>query len=152
MVRHFLDIADFDAATLRGILAEAVRLKAGRRKPGAPRPFAGKTLAMIFDKQSTRTRVSFDVAMRDLGGETIVLSSSDQKLEKARALGAAATINYKSVPAWEEEVLALTDGRGVDHVIEVVGGDNLNRSLRAVRVNGTIRVIGALAVRYNLSS
>jgi NADPH:quinone reductase-like Zn-dependent oxidoreductase len=55
------------------------------------------------------------------------------------------TVNYKSVPAWEEEVLALTDGRGVDHVIEVVGGENRNRSLRAVRVSGTISFIGALA-------
>jgi NADPH:quinone reductase-like Zn-dependent oxidoreductase len=80
-----------------------------------------------------------------LGGRPIVLSSSDQKLEKARALGAAGTINYKKVPAWEEEVLALTDGRGVDHVIEVVGGENLNRSLRAVRVSGTISFIGSMA-------
>jgi NADPH:quinone reductase-like Zn-dependent oxidoreductase len=80
-----------------------------------------------------------------LGGEPIVLSSSDQKLEKAKALGAAGTINYKRVPAWEEEVLALTGGRGVDHVIEVVGGENLNRSLKAVRVSGTISFIGALA-------
>jgi NADPH:quinone reductase-like Zn-dependent oxidoreductase len=83
--------------------------------------------------------------VRALGGESIVLSSNDQKLEKARALGAVATINYKSVPAWEEEVLALTDGHGVDHVIEVVGGENLNRSLRAVRVNGKICFIGTLA-------
>jgi NADPH:quinone reductase-like Zn-dependent oxidoreductase len=80
-----------------------------------------------------------------LGGKPIVLSSSDQKLEKARALGAAATINYKRVPAWDEEVLRLTEGRGVDHVIEVVGGENLNRSLKAVRVSGTISFIGSLA-------
>src|SRR5205814_6140279 len=64
---------------------------------------------------------------------------------RARALGAANTINYKKVPAWEEDVLALTDGRGVDHVMEVVGGDNLNRSLRAVKVSGTISFIGELA-------
>jgi NADPH:quinone reductase-like Zn-dependent oxidoreductase len=82
-----------------------------------------------------------------LGGEPIVISSSDQKLEKAKALGAAATINYRRVPAWEEEILSLTGGRGVDHVIEVVGGENLNRSLRAVRVSGTISFIGALAGR-----
>jgi len=81
------------------------------------------------------------------GGEPIVISSSDQKLEKARALGAAGTINYRRVPAWEEEVLSLTSGRGVDHVIEVVGGENLNRSLRPVRVSGTISFIGALAGR-----
>jgi NADPH:quinone reductase-like Zn-dependent oxidoreductase len=80
-----------------------------------------------------------------LGGTCIVLSSSDEKLEKARALGAADLINYKKTPAWEEEVLRLTGGRGVDHVIEVVGGENLNRSLKAVRVSGTISFIGALA-------
>src|SRR5206468_8524698 len=80
-----------------------------------------------------------------LGGRPIVISSSDEKLERARALGATATVNYRQFPAWEEEVLALTDGRGVDHVIEVVGGENLNRSLRAVRLGGTISFIGALA-------
>lgn len=80
-----------------------------------------------------------------LGGQPIVISSSDQKLEKARTLGAVAGINYKTVPAWEEVVLSLTEGRGVDHVIEVVGGANLNRSLRAVRMSGSISFIGALA-------
>ena len=80
-----------------------------------------------------------------LGGQPIVISSSDQKLEKAKAMGAVGAVNYNRVPAWEEEVLALTDGRGVDHVIEVVGGENLNRSLKAVRVSGTISFIGALA-------
>jgi NADPH:quinone reductase-like Zn-dependent oxidoreductase len=80
-----------------------------------------------------------------LGGQPIVISSSDQKLEKAQALGAAGTVNYRKVPAWEEEVLTLTDGRGVDHVMEVVGGENLNRSLQAVKVSGTISFIGELA-------
>jgi NADPH:quinone reductase-like Zn-dependent oxidoreductase len=80
-----------------------------------------------------------------LGGQPIVISSSDEKLEKARALGAAGTINYNRVPAWEEEVLTLTEGRGVDHVMEVVAGENLNRSLRAVKVSGTISFIGEMA-------
>lgn len=80
-----------------------------------------------------------------LGGQPIVISSSDQKLEKAKALGAAGTINYRRVPSWEEEVLTLTDGRGVDHVIEVVGGENLNRSLQAVKLSGTISFIGLMA-------
>jgi NADPH:quinone reductase-like Zn-dependent oxidoreductase len=83
--------------------------------------------------------------VRALGGRAIVLSSSDDKLERARELGAADTINYSKVPAWDDEVLARTGGRGVDHVIEVVGGENLNRSLRAVRVSGTISFIGLLA-------
>lgn len=80
-----------------------------------------------------------------LGAHPIVISSSDEKLEKAKALGAAATINYKKIPAWEEEVLGLTDGNGVDHVIEVVGGENLNRSLQAVKLSGTISFIGLMA-------
>ncbi len=80
MVRHFLDIADHDAATLRAILADAARMKAARRTPAATKPLAGKTLAMIFDKPSTRTRVSFDVGMRDLGGETIMLTGGEMQL------------------------------------------------------------------------
>jgi NADPH:quinone reductase-like Zn-dependent oxidoreductase len=60
-------------------------------------------------------------------------------------LGATDVLNYSRIPEWDDEVLARTDGRGVDHVIEVVGGENLNRSLRAVRVSGTISFIGLLA-------
>lgn len=80
-----------------------------------------------------------------LGGRTIVLSSSDAKLARARELGATDVLNYSRIPEWDGEVLARTNGRGVDHVIEVVGGENLNRSLRAVRVSGTISFIGLLA-------
>jgi NADPH:quinone reductase-like Zn-dependent oxidoreductase len=80
-----------------------------------------------------------------LGARPIVTSGSDGKLEKARALGASATINYKKFPDWEEQVLELTDGAGADHVIEVVGGENLNRSLKAIKVSGTISFIGVLA-------
>lgn len=80
-----------------------------------------------------------------LGGRPIVTSSSDDKLARAKALGATDTINYKKIPAWEQEVLALTGGQGVDHVIEVVGGENLNRSLQAVKLSGSISFIGLLA-------
>ena len=83
--------------------------------------------------------------VRALGAVPIVLSSSDEKLCRAEALGASSTINYRRTPDWEHEVLARTSGRGVDHVIEVVGGENLNRSLRAVRVSGTISFIGLIA-------
>jgi NADPH:quinone reductase-like Zn-dependent oxidoreductase len=80
-----------------------------------------------------------------LGGSAIVTSSSDEKLEKARKLGAAATINYKKTPDWAAEVLTLTRGKGVDHVIEVVGGDNLNQSLKSVKLSGSISFIGLMA-------
>jgi NADPH:quinone reductase-like Zn-dependent oxidoreductase len=80
-----------------------------------------------------------------LGGRPVVISSSDEKLERAKGLGAWATINYRRLPAWEERVTELTGGAGVDHVIEVVGGENLNRSLEAVKVSGTISFIGLMA-------
>jgi NADPH:quinone reductase-like Zn-dependent oxidoreductase len=83
--------------------------------------------------------------VRALGAKAIVLSRSDEKLERVRELGASVTLNTTKVPDWDERVRALTDGRGVDHVVEVVGGENLNRSLRAVRVSGSISFIGLLA-------
>ncbi|HVY19407.1 MAG TPA: ornithine carbamoyltransferase [Bauldia sp.] len=99
MPRHFLDIADFDAATLRAILADAVSLKKTRGTPAAPKPFAGKTLAMIFDKQSTRTRVSFDVGMRDLGGETIVLSGGEMQIGRGETPADTAKVLSRYVDA-----------------------------------------------------
>ena len=92
MVRHFIDIADLDAPTLRAILDDAVKLKALRGKPGAPKPLAGKTLAMIFDKPSTRTRVSFDVAARDLGGDAIVLSGSEMQIGRGETIADTARV------------------------------------------------------------
>jgi len=99
MVRHFLDIAGLDTATLRGILDDAVRLKATRRTPAAPKPFAGKTLAMIFDKPSTRTRVSFDVAMRQLGGAAIMLTAQEMQLGRGETLADTARVLSRYVDA-----------------------------------------------------
>lgn len=80
-----------------------------------------------------------------LGGIPIVISSSDEKIEKVKLLGAASTINYMVHPDWEDNVVKLTDGKGADHIIEVVGGANLNRSLKAVKLSGTISFIGLIA-------
>ena len=79
------------------------------------------------------------------GFRTIVTSSSDQKLERARQRGASETVNYKKTPNWDEEARKLTGGRGVDHVIEVGGSDTMPRSLKAVRPEGAISVIGVLS-------
>ena len=76
---------------------------------------------------------------------TIVTSSSDEKLARAKKLGASETINYKTTPDWEEEARKLTNGEGVDHVIEVGGSETIPRSLRAARMGGTISVIGVLS-------
>ncbi|HZS54602.1 MAG TPA: NAD(P)-dependent alcohol dehydrogenase [Bryobacteraceae bacterium] len=79
------------------------------------------------------------------GLRTIITSSKDEKLERATSLGASETINYKAKPKWEEEARALTDGVGVDQVVEVGGSDTILKSLRAVRPGGTISVIGVLS-------
>ncbi|MBA6413639.1 NAD(P)-dependent alcohol dehydrogenase [Parahaliea sp. F7430] len=84
---------------------------------------------------------------RAMGARVIVTSSSDKKLERARSLGANDTINYRTTPDWGKEVLALTNGRGVDHVVEVGGPGTLAQSLQAVRVGGLVALIGVLTGR-----
>ncbi|MCP1559278.1 UNVERIFIED_ORG: NADPH:quinone reductase-like Zn-dependent oxidoreductase [Methylobacterium sp. SuP10 SLI 274] len=79
------------------------------------------------------------------GARVIATSSSDAKLEKARALGAHDTINYRTHPDWEGEVRRLTGGTGVDHVVEVGGTGTLPRSIASTRPGGHIGLIGLLA-------
>lgn len=79
-----------------------------------------------------------------MGASVIATSSSDDKLEKVRALGADHCINYKSTPEWGAAVRDLTDGRGVDHVVEVGGPGTLPQSIDAVRIGGRIALIGVL--------
>ena len=78
------------------------------------------------------------------GAETILTSSTEEKLERGRALGATHSINYHDVPEWGRAVRELTDGRGADHVVEVGGAGTLAQSVRAVRPSGTISLIGVL--------
>jgi NADPH:quinone reductase-like Zn-dependent oxidoreductase len=80
-----------------------------------------------------------------LGGIPIITSSSNEKLAKARELGARWTVNYSTTRDIAAEVLAYTGGEGVDHVIETIGGENLNHSLNAVKIGGTISFIGLIA-------
>jgi ornithine carbamoyltransferase len=93
--RHFLDLDQFDSAELRRILDLGVGYKNGRRD----RPLAGKTLAMIFEKPSTRTRVSFEVAMRHLGGDTIFLDSADTQLGRGETVADTARVLSRYVDA-----------------------------------------------------
>jgi NADPH:quinone reductase-like Zn-dependent oxidoreductase len=79
-----------------------------------------------------------------MGARVIVTSSSDEKLEHARALGADAVINYRRDPEWGEKAKDLTGGEGVDHVVEVGGPGTLAQSVHAVRVGGHISLIGVL--------
>lgn len=82
-----------------------------------------------------------------MGARVIATSSSDEKRERLRQLGAEHTINYKDEPEWGRRVKALTDGRGVDHVIEVGGPGTLPQSIEAVRIGGHISLIGVLTGR-----
>jgi len=93
--RHFLDLDQFDSAELRRILDLGVAYKNGRRD----RPLAGKTLAMIFEKPSTRTRVSFEVAMRHLGGDTIFLDAADTQLGRGETVADTARVLSRYVDA-----------------------------------------------------
>ena len=95
--KHLLGLETVDPAELRGILDVAAEVKAGRA--ATDRPLAGKTLAMIFEKSSTRTRVSFDVGMRQLGGETIVLSAVDLQLGRGETIADTARVLSRYVDA-----------------------------------------------------
>lgn len=79
-----------------------------------------------------------------MGARTIVTSSSDEKLSRMRALGAGDCVNYRTTPDWDQAVLDLTGGKGVDRVVEVGGPGTLDRSVNAVRVGGIVGLIGIL--------
>jgi ornithine carbamoyltransferase len=103
-IRHFLDLDRIPAETLRGILSHAARMKAGRT--GRPkgwiepdRPAADRILAMIFEKPSTRTRLSFDSAMRQLGGETIVVRADELQINRGESIADTAKILSANVDA-----------------------------------------------------
>jgi ornithine carbamoyltransferase len=93
--RHFLDLDQFDSRGLRRILGLGFAYKNGRRD----RPLAGKTLAMIFEKPSTRTRISFEVAMRHLGGDTIFLDAADTQLGRGETVADTARVLSRYVDA-----------------------------------------------------
>ncbi|WP_048648312.1 ornithine carbamoyltransferase [Nitratireductor soli] len=98
-LRHFIDLSTVAPQELRFMLDDArarkERLKAGERD----KPFEGKVLAMIFDKPSTRTRVSFDVGMRQLGGETIMLTGAEMQLGRSETIADTAKVLSRYVDA-----------------------------------------------------
>ena len=101
MPRHFLRLRDLPAADLRAMIDTARSVKADLRRGGGddPRPLAGKTLAMIFEKPSTRTRVSFEVGMRQLGGEVVMLSGQEIQLGRGETIGDTARVLSRYVDA-----------------------------------------------------
>jgi ornithine carbamoyltransferase len=131
--RHFLDLADLDSATLTGLVADARARKSARA--GAPRgtvdadaPLTGRVLAMIFDKQSTRTRVSFDVGMRQLGGQTILLSGADMQLAREETIADTARALSRYVDAI---MIRLLDHEMVKEMAEAASIPVINGLTRA---------------------
>ncbi len=90
--KHFLDLDQVDPKTLRQILDQGKAMKKSRSSGGHDQPLAGKTLAMIFEKPSTRTRVSFEVGMRELGGQTIMLGRTDTQLGRGETIADTARV------------------------------------------------------------
>jgi ornithine carbamoyltransferase len=98
--RHFLDLTEVPIAELRGMIEQSRAMKRVKRNAGAvDRPLAGKTLAMIFDKPSTRTRVSFDVAMRQLGGDVVMLTGQEMQLGRGETIADTARVLSRYVDA-----------------------------------------------------
>jgi NADPH:quinone reductase-like Zn-dependent oxidoreductase len=125
-----------EAATLpcAAVTAWNALIEEGRLKAGETVLLQGTGGVSLFGLQFAKIT----------GAQVIITSSSDEKLERARQLGADIGINYKTTPDWEEKVWKLTDKRGVDHVVEVGGAETLSKSLRAVRYGGKIELIGVL--------
>jgi ornithine carbamoyltransferase len=100
-LRHFLDLTDIPKAELRGMIEASCAMKAKLKREGplADRPLAGKTLALIFEKPSTRTRVSFDIAMRQLGGDVIMLTGQEMQLGRGETIADTARVLSRYVDA-----------------------------------------------------
>lgn len=129
MIRHFLDLSDFDTAALNAILDTARTLRASRdgARDGVG-PLAGKVLALVFEQPSTRTRVSFDVGMRELGGQTLMLTGTEMQLGRGETIADTARVMSRYV-----------DGI----MIRILDQD----ALRELAANATVPVINGLTRR-----
>ncbi|MHB8813747.1 MAG: zinc-dependent alcohol dehydrogenase family protein [Steroidobacteraceae bacterium] len=125
-----------EAATLpcAGVTAWNALFVAGRAKPGNSVLLLGTGGVSIWALQLAKAA----------GLRTIITSSSDEKLARARSLGADYTINYRSTPEWQSEVLGITNGRGVDVTVEVGGDATLDRSISCTRLGGTVAAVGGV--------
>lgn len=111
--RHLLDLSEVSSNDLRQILdrAAAIKTRRANSRIAPERPLAGKFLAMIFDKPSTRTRVSFDIAMRELGGETIMLTGQEMQLGRGETIADTARVLSRFVDAVVIRILDVSDLR-----------------------------------------
>ncbi|RUW24681.1 MULTISPECIES: NAD(P)-dependent alcohol dehydrogenase [unclassified Mesorhizobium] len=129
-------LSDIEAATL-----PIAALTAWFAMTEATRPVPGQTILIQGTGGVSLFALQFAAAF---GLRAIVTSSSDEKLKRAKELGAWQVINYRTQPAWDEAARKLTDGLGVNHILEMVGGDNARRSLNALAADGRLSIIGLL--------
>lgn len=129
-------LSDAQASTLpcAGVTAWSALVEHGRLHAGQTVVLQGTGGVSLFGLQLAAAH----------GAQAIVISGDDAKLERAQALGAAHLINRRRTPRWDEAVREMTGGRGADHVLEMVGGDNFRLSLQALRQGGRVSVIGLL--------
>jgi NADPH:quinone reductase-like Zn-dependent oxidoreductase len=130
-------LSDEEAATLpcAAVTAWNALIEQGNLKSGETVVLLGTGGVSLFGLQIAKLH----------GARVIITSSSDEKLSRARSLGADHTINYRTIPDWDRQVLELTNGIGTDHVLEVGGAGTFAKSLRATRVGGHVALIGVLA-------
>ncbi len=128
--RHFLDLTDVDASELRFILDGSRRIKQARGpvRVSGDGPLAGRVLAMVFEQPSTRTRISFDVGMRELGGETLMLTGAEMQLGRGETIADTARVLSRYVDAIMIRIL--------DH-----------EALRELAAHATVPVINGLTKR-----
>ena len=129
-------LTDEEAATLpiAALTVWFALVEYGGLKPGETVLVQGTGGVSIFGVQMASA----------LGARIIATSGSDEKLERIRALGASDVINYAKHSEWQKVALELTSGRGVDHILEVIGGESIDRSIEAIASRGHISVIGFL--------
>jgi NADPH:quinone reductase-like Zn-dependent oxidoreductase len=120
-----------------GVTAWNALMFSGRIRPGHTVLTLGTGGVSVFALQFAKMS----------GARVIVTSSSDEKLARAREIGADGTINYVTSPDWDQEVLAMTGGRGADHIIEVGGSGTLSKSFASIGFRGQISLIGVLSGR-----
>jgi NADPH:quinone reductase-like Zn-dependent oxidoreductase len=130
-------LTDEEAATLpcAGVTAWHAIVEEGKVKAGETVVIQGTGGVSLFALQFAKLH----------GAQVIITSSSDEKLKRAKGLGADFGVNYLKNPEWDKAVLELTEGRGADHVVDLGGSSTLNKSIRALRVGGRISLVGGLS-------
>lgn len=133
MPRH-LSFAEAATLPCAALTAWSALMTKGRLRPGEHVLIQGTGGVAIFTLQLAKL----------LGAEVTVISSSDERLQRVEKMGADHLVNYITQPKWSEAVLEKTNGKGVDLVVELGGGETLSQSLKSVKVGGRISLIGVL--------